>query len=297
MKRNNLAGYLFILPMLALFGVFVVYPIVYNVVISGYDWSGISKDMEFVGLANYGKMFSDEIITGKILRNFFVFAISTITIQAALGMLFASFFARGIKGAGFYRTAFYVPVIATATIVGNVFSKILETNRGYLNEGLRAVGLGGFAQQWLAAPNLALLWIVIINIWQWMGYSMLMYYANMLNIPGDIYEAATIDGANSRQQFTRITFPLLRSTHFTLFVMGALGSLKCFDIPFVLTKGGPNYATEFFSTYIYKQSFELFQQGYASTIVVFMFAIAMVLTLLQLKLYYRGGKHKELADA
>ena len=153
------------------------------------------------------------------------------------------------------------------------------------------------AQPWLALPNLALMWIIIINIWQWTGYSMLMYYANMLNIPSDIYEAATIDGASAKAQFFRITLPLLRSTHFTLFVMGALGSLKCFDLPYVLTKGGPNYATEFFSTYIYKQSFDLFNQGMASTVVVFMFAIAMVITLVQLRLYYRGGKDKELADA
>ena len=212
-------------------------------------------------------------------------------------MLLASFFARGVKGAGVYRTVFYVPVIATATIVGNIFSKILETNRGYLNEAFRAVGLSALAQPWLAEPNLALLWIILINIWQWTGYSMLMYYANMLNIPQDIYEAATIDGANPRQQFFRITLPLLRSTHFTLFVLGALGSLKCFDLPYVLTKGGPNYATEFFSTYINKQSFELFDQGMSSAIVVVMLALAMVITLLQLRLYSRKNKDKELADA
>lgn len=296
MKKNNLMGYLFIAPMVLMFAVFVVYPIVYNFIISAFDWNGISKTKEYVGLANYKEMFSDPVIS-KILRNFVVFGISTILIQAFLGMLFASFFMRGVRFSGFYRTVIYVPVIATATIVGNVFSKILEANRGYLNEFLRMVGLDMLAQPWLALPNLALMWIIIINIWQWTGYSMLMYYANMLNIPSDIYEAATIDGASAKAQFFRITLPLLRSTHFTLFVMGALGSLKCFDLPYVLTKGGPNYATEFFSTYIYKQSFDLFNQGMASTVVVFMFAIAMVITLVQLRLYYRGGKDKELADA
>ncbi len=296
MKKNNLMGYLFIAPMVLMFAVFVVYPIVYNFIISAFDWNGISKTKEYIGLANYKEMFSDPVIS-KILRNFVVFGISTILIQAFFGMLFASFFMRGVRFSGFYRTVIYVPVIATATIVGNVFSKILEANRGYLNEFLRMVGLDMLAQPWLALPNLALMWIIIINIWQWTGYSMLMYYANMLNIPSDIYEAATIDGASAKAQFFRITLPLLRSTHFTLFVMGALGSLKCFDLPYVLTKGGPNYATEFFSTYIYKQSFDLFNQGMASTVVVFMFAIAMVITLVQLRLYYRGGKDKELADA
>lgn len=295
MRKNNRAGYLFILPILTMFLVFVLYPIVYNVIISFKDWNGIAKTMEDAGLANYTAMKNDPVI-GKIMRNFFIFGVSTILIQAFLGMIFASFFYRGMKFASFYRTVFYIPVIATATIVANIFSKILETNRGYLNEMLRATGLGGMAQPWLAVPNLALICIIYINIWQWMGYSMLMYYANMLNIPGDIYEAATIDGASNSQQFFRITLPLLRSTHFTLFILGALGSLKCFDLPFVLTKGGPNYATEFFSTYIYKQSFEMFNQGYASAIVMFMFLIAMLITLAQLKLYSRNDKDKELAN-
>jgi raffinose/stachyose/melibiose transport system permease protein len=296
MKKHNLAGLMFVMPLVVLFLVMNVYPIVYNLVISATDWNGIAKSWNFIGLANYGKLLSNPVMP-RLIRNFGVFGIATILAQAALGVLLASFFARGVKGAGVYRTVFYVPVIATATIVGNIFSKILETNRGYLNEAFRAVGLNALAQPWLAEPNLALLWIILINIWQWTGYSMLMYYANMLNIPQDIYEAATIDGANPRQQFFRITLPLLRSTHFTLFVLGALGSLKCFDLPYVLTKGGPNYATEFFSTYINKQSFELFDQGMSSAIVVVMLALAMVITLLQLRLYSRKNKDKELADA
>ncbi len=296
MKKHNLAGLMFVMPLVILFLVMNVYPIVYNLVISATDWNGIAKSWNFIGLTNYSKLLVNPVMP-RVIRNFAVFGIATILIQAALGVLLASFFARGVKGAGLYRTVFYVPVIATATIVGNIFSKILETNRGYLNEFFRTVGLNALAQPWLAEPNLALLWIILINIWQWTGYSMLMYYANMLNIPQDIYEAATIDGANPRQQFFRITLPLLRSTHFTLFVLGALGSLKCFDLPYVLTKGGPNYATEFFSTYINKQSFELFDQGMSSAIVVVMLALAMLITLLQLRLYSRKNKDKELADA
>ena len=124
---------------------------------------------------------------------------------------------------------------------------------------------------------------------------MLMYYANMLNIPQDLYEAATIDGATSVQQFTKITVPLLRGTHYTLFIMGMLGSLKCFDLPYILTKGGPAHATETFSTYIYTKSFNLFKQGEASAIVVIMFLIAMIITMIPLKFYYRDDKDKELA--
>lgn len=136
------------------------------------------------------------------------FALFTIIIQAFFGLVFADFFIRKLKFASFYRIIFYIPVIATPAIVGNIFSKIFETNRGYLNVFLRFLHLDGLCQQWLADPKWALACIIFVNIWQWTGYSMLMYYANMLNIPQDLYEAATIDGAGQIQQFAKITFPL-----------------------------------------------------------------------------------------
>ena len=293
MKRKDFTGFLFVMPLVLLFLIFIVYPIIYNFIISSYRWNGISIEKEFVGIANYATVLKDPVMR-KISINFVIFALATIIIQAVLGLLFASFFINKIHGSGFYRIIFYLPVIATPTIVGNIFSKIFETNRGYLNQMLKAVGLDFLCQEWLADPKFALGCIIFVNIWQWTGYSMLMYYANMLNISNDLYEAAIIDGASKGQQFTRITFPLLRGTHYTLFIMGMLGSLKCFDLPYVLTRGGPNYATEFFSTYIHTKSFKLFKQGEASAIVVIMFVIAMVITLIQLKLYYRDNKDKEL---
>lgn len=295
MGKRVWAGYLFILPLFLLFAVFIVYPILFNIYVSFFEWNGVRPEMSFVGAANYLKLFNDPVLI-RIIKNFAIFAFFTITIQAFLGLSFASFFIRSIKGSSFFRTVFYIPVVATPAIIGNIFSKILETNRGYLNEMLRTIGLDFLAKQWLADPKFALGCIIMVNIWQWTGYSMLMYYANMLNIPADIYEAATVDGASPFQQFFRITVPLLRSTHFTLFVMGALGSLKCFDLPYILTKGGPNYATEFFPTYILKKSFELFDQGGASAITVVMLAVAMIITLAQLMLYTRNDKDKELAE-
>ena len=136
--------------------------------------------------------------------------------------------------------------------------------------------------------------MICVNIWQWTGYSMLMYYANMLNIPQDLYEAAVIDGAGQVQQFTKITFPLLRGTHYTLFIMGMLGSLKCFDLPYVLTRAVLTTPRNF-SQPIYTGSPQSFRQGLGSAIVVVMFLIAMIITLIQLKFYYRNDKDKELA--
>ena len=295
MTRKKNVGYLFIMPLCLLFAVFIIYPICFNIYISFFDWNGISRDKLFVGFDNFIKIFNDPVLK-IILKNFIVFGFITIVVQAFFGLVFASFFVRKIRGSSIYRTLIYLPVIATPAIVGNIFSKILETNRGYLNEALRFLGLDALTNQWLAKPETALAWIIIINIWQWTGYSMLMYYANMLNISQDIYEASAIDGANAFQQFFRITLPMLRSTHFTLFVMGVLGSLKCFDLPYVLTKGGPNYTTEFFSTYINKKSFEMFDQGGASALKVLMLLIAMIITFFQMRLYTRNGKDQEVAE-
>lgn len=292
-KKVEWSNYLFILPILALFSVFIVYPIVYNFIISFHEWSGVGVDKVFVGFQNYKTIFGGTIIY-KILRNFVVFAIVTLCIQAALGMTFASFFINRLKGSNVYRILFYLPVVITSTIVGEVFSDFFEANRGYLNTFIRSFGIK-CRLTWLADPKLALGCLCFVNIWQWTGYNMLLYYAGMLNISDEIYEAADIDGANKIHQFFRITLPLLRGTHFTVFILGMLGSLKCYDIVYVLTDGGPNYATEMFSTYIQRLSFNLFKQGESSAVVVIMFIIAMVITAAQLYLYYRGDKDKEMA--
>ena len=289
MRRKRALNYLYIAPMMLLFAAFIIYPIVYNIRVSFFDWNGISREMTAVCLGNYRELAKDPILM-RILKNFVVFSLATIVIQALLGMFFASLMRGGLKMSGLYRTLIYLPIVATPTIVGSVFSKILETNKGYLNELLRSVHMESLAQPWLARPGTAPMWIIIVNIWQWTGYNMLVYYTGMLNIPTEVYEAADIDGATRLQRFFRVTFPMLRSTHFTVFIMGMIGSLKTFDIPYVLTSGGPNHATEFFSIYINRLSFSEFNQGKASAVVIVMLLIAMIITAVQLRIYYMQEK-------
>lgn len=288
-KREAFTGYIFVTPITILFAVFIIYPILYNIKISFYDWNGIDLVKKFCGFDNYINMFKDPVML-KAIRNFVLIAIFTTFIQAFFGIIFASFFIRRIPLSKFYRIIFYLPVIATPTIIGDLFSKIFETNRGYLNVFLRSAHLDFLCNQWLASSKTALFCIIFVNIWQWTGYSMLMYYSNMLTIPQDLYESAEIDGANAIQRFFYITFPLLRQTHFTLVILGVLGALKCFDLPYVLTRGGPAHATETFSTYLYTQSFSLFKQGMASAIAVVMLIIALLITFVQLKMYLKQDK-------
>lgn len=292
-RRRDYLNYLFILPIFLLFLIFIVYPIIYNFIISRYDWNGVSLTKTMVGWANFSATLNDPIFW-KIMRNFLWIAIVTVVVQALFGMCYASFFINHIRGSSLYRILFYMPAVVTPTIIGHVFSRFFEANLGTLNTLLRGIGLGSLTQTWLADPNLALGCVIFVNIWQWTGYSMLLYYASMLNISDDLYEAAEIDGAGKVNQFIRITLPLLRSTHFSVFILGTLGALKCYDIVYVLTDGGPNHATETFSTYIQMFAFQTFKQGRASALVVLMFIIAMIITAVQLSLYYRGDQGKEL---
>jgi raffinose/stachyose/melibiose transport system permease protein len=277
-------GYLFILPIMFFFAVFCVYPLLFNFYYSAFEWNGMSKDKIFTGFENFRLLFKDPVML-KVLRNVFFFFIGTIFPQAFFGIIIAFILNRKIFAGGFFRTVLYLPSIMTLSIVGTVFSRMMEPNIGVINVSLRSLGLDFLALQWLGQPGTALFSLILVNVWTWTGFSMLLYNVNMTNIPEELYEAATIDGASGFQQFFRLTFPLLKNTHLSLILLGSISTLKTFDLPYVLTKAGPNHATEFFSTYIYLLSFNLFDQGRSSALVTILFFLSLILTIIQLRMY------------
>jgi raffinose/stachyose/melibiose transport system permease protein len=285
-------GYLFILPIFIFFGVFCLYPILFNFYYSYFEWNGISRNKIYVGLANFKTLFGDPIIV-KIIQNFCIFFPGTVFPQAFLGIIIAYIINRNIRFGTFFRVLLYLPSILTISIVGTIFSRILETNLGEINTILRWLKLDFLALHWLAKPHLALFSLIMVNIWTYTGFSMLLYSVNMTFIPGELYEAATIDGANLVHQFFRLTIPLLKNTHLSLILLGSINTLKAFDLPYVLTAAGPNHATEFFSTYIYNLSFSYFEQGLSSAVVCLLFVIALALTVVQLRVYGVLGKRGE----
>jgi len=252
----------------------------------------MSKSKTFIGFENYKFLLQDPILF-KVLRNFVIFFAGTVFPQAFFGIIIAYIINRKIFAGAFFRTILYMPSILTMSIIGIIFSRMLETNIGVINVTLRALGLNFLALQWLARPAEALFSLILVNVWTWTGFSMLLYSVNMTHISEELYEAATIDGASGFQQFFRLTFPLLKNTHLSLILLGSIGVLKTFDLPFVLTKSGPNHATEFFSTYIYLLSFDYFEQGLSSALVVILFFLAMVLTVIQLKMYGVLGQKED----
>lgn len=283
-KNSKLLGFLFVLPLIIFVAVFMVYPIFFNIQNSFYDWNGISAEKIFIGFQNYIKMFQDKVFM-TVLKNFMLFAVLTVAVQCALGLLLANMFRKKFWGRDISKAIIFMPAILSSIIIGQIFYRIMDPNVGYLNQFFHAVGLDMLAGSWLSDPKTAMFVIIIINIWQWTGYSMTLYYGAVMGISEDLYEAAKMDGANGFYTLTRITVPLVRGTTYNLTIVGIIGALKQYDLVASLTGGGPANATQTFATYMYEASFGTYKQGYACAIAVVMFLIAMVITVIQLRMY------------
>jgi len=286
---NRLAGryapYLYILPVVVLSGVLLYFSIGFNAYASLTDWNGLTS-MNFVGLQNYVDLFQDRTFW-IALTNTLLFLVATVAIQAALGLLVAVLVKERMPGSAFFKAIFFLPIAMAPAIIATVFRYMLEANYGALNETLRSLGLLGETDviQWLGS-DLGLWSIVVINVFQWMGFSMMIYFAALMSIPEDIYEAATLDGAGWWRQLWSITIPSLRGTTSVLIILGIVGSLKTFDIVWLTTGGGPGVSTQFLTTFLYLERANR-EAGYASAIGMVILVIALVLSLVQLRLSSR----------
>jgi raffinose/stachyose/melibiose transport system permease protein len=285
--RARLAPYLYVLPIVALSGIVLYFSIGFTFYASLTDWNGLSR-MNFVGLANYVELLGDRTFW-IALTNTLIFLVATITIQAVIGLVVAVIAKERLPGSTFFKALFFLPIAMAPAIIATVFRYLLEANYGTLNETLRAAGLLGQNDsiQWLGA-DLGIWSMVIINVFQWMGFSMLIYYAALMAVPDDIYEAAALDGAGWWRELVSITIPAVRGTTNVLIVLGIVGALKTFDIVWLTTGGGPGTSNHFLSTFLYQERSDR-QAGYASAIGVVILIAAFVLSMIQLRL----GRTKE----
>lgn len=285
-NRESLVGLGFLLPALALFAVFVLYPIVFNVQASTLRWDGINVG-EFVGFGNYAAMLSDPVFV-ITLRNSAWWIVLTIVPQAAVGFLLAYALNHRLRGRAFYRAIFFVPAVLSPVVVGIVWQRILDPFNGVLAHVGRATGLDFLTASYLGDPETAIFAAIAVNVWMWTGFSMLFYLAGLQLIDPSIIEAARIDGVSHLQLVTRILFPLLRSTHLSLLLLGIIGSLKTFELVYVLTEGGPNHASEMLPTYTFKQAFQIQQVGYGATLSVVLLVISIVSSLSMVRAFGSG---------
>jgi len=285
-NASKWSNYLYIIPLYLLVGGLIFYALAYTFEISFYDWNGFSPTRDWVGLENYQDILQDKVFH-RVLINSSIYAVSTIFIQMLLGFFLAILLTFNVYLKTLYKIIFFLPVVTAPAVTSYVFRHIYSSG-GELNQALELMGLGQFTQVWLADPDLALVSVIAINVWNWTGFSFIMYTAGLTTIDSSIYEAATIDGAGFFQTVRHIIFPLLRPTHFTLMILGAIGALKTFDVVWLTTEGGPGRATELMSTYIFKKGVLEFSAGYSAALSIILLLIALVLTILQTQLYQEG---------
>ena len=276
-RRWNFWGYLFILPNFLGFLLFMLVPIIMALVFSFTNYDVISQ-MDFVGINNYVGLFTDDQFITSLLNTLW-FAVLTVPTGVILALLLAVLFNRQIRGISIFRTFVFIPVITSMVAVSLVWSMLYEDNAGLLNTLLGYVGLGPV--HWLTDTNIAMISIAIMSVWKGLGYNMTIFLAGLQGVPGELYEAATIDGATARQKFMKITVPMIAPTTYFVTLMALIGSLQVFDQVWIMTQGGPVDATKTVAMYLYQYGFQFYKMGYACAAAYVLFILVFIVSLIQ----------------
>lgn len=268
-KTNGLP---WILPAFVFVVGIIYYSIFYTFNLSTLDWNGLDPIQIKVGLSNYAKAFSDWVFW-KALKNTVVYFIFTFLIQNFLGYIFAAILHTKVKLATLHKCLIFIPTILAPATMAPVF-RLLFSPQGMLQDIFNTLHLD-ITVDWLARPNSALFILMIICIWQYTGMSFILYYAAMSQIDHEMLEAAHLDGAGNLRILWSMVLPNCKGTTVSLAMLGIIGALKTFDIPYLITTGGPNHATEFLGTYIYRQGIRQSHLGYAAAMSVVLLVLAI----------------------
>lgn len=277
--KQNIVGWCFILPSLLAFILFMFLPILLGFWYSLTDYTGLSKDYEFIGLQNYVRMFSDRYFKVSVKNNC-IYAVWFSILTMTCSLILASLLNRLAKFRKFFRIVFFLPYISSMVSVAVIWKMIFNPQGGPLNSLLSGFGIEN-PPQWLASTTWALYAIIIVSIWKSCGYYMMIFLAGLQNVSDSLYEAAALDGANRIQQYFRITLPLISPTIFLNLILVTINSFQVFDLISVMTEGGPGMSTNVLSYRIYYEGFKQMHMGYASAIAYFLFAVILVITLIQ----------------
>lgn len=270
----------FLLPNLMGFMVFTFLPVLAALLISFTNWD-LLRPATWVGIDNYVRLSQDPLFH-RVLRNTVVYVLGTVPVQMILALLIALALNQRIPGQTFFRTAYFMPVVASTVAVALVWRWIFHADFGLLNSFLFMIGVTN-PPNWLSSTRWALPAIIIMSIWQQIGFSMVLFLAGLQGVPVTLHEAAKIDGASSLQRFWFITIPMLSSTTFFVLVISIINSFQVFDQAFIMTEGGPANATNTLVFNIYRYAFQFFQMGYAAAMAWVLFAIIFVVTLIQFR--------------
>jgi multiple sugar transport system permease protein len=298
--EDAIAGWVFILPAVIIIGIFFFAPVLFSLWVSFRERDTLSTVNDFVGLDNYRHILTENRDFWKAFRNTTWFALIVVPLQTAIGLFLAVLANRNIRGKGFFRTAFYFPSISSSVVISIIFVW-LYAKTGLLVFLMQKIGLDPPRRAWLAdprgvfelvsgqtlptileGPSVALVSIMMLNVWTTAGTMMVIFLAGLQDIPGDVYEAAALDGASRWKQFRDITVPLLRPVTLFVITLGLIGTFQVFDQIYVMSEGGPAKTTTTLAYLIYTEGFRFGEGlGYASALSIILFAIIFALFLIQ----------------
>lgn len=279
-KRDLLLPALFLAPALAVLLALSIYPLIYSVTISlqretagGAVW----------GLENFTRLLSDNFFW-TAMGHTFVYSTAALTCEFLLGLGLALLLNNQIRGRGFFRASLLVPMMLPTVVVGVVWRLMLNPNFGAVNGTLKQFGIDTENLTWTASPKLAMLSVIAVDVWQWTPFVFLVLLAGLQAIPQEPYEAALIDGSSRWQTFRHVTLPLLKPAILIVLLLRTMDLLRVFDQIFILTEGGPGFATETISLYIYRTAFRFFDFGYAAAMSFVLLALTNVISVLYIRL-------------
>lgn len=292
-KKNTLIAYSFLAPNFIGFVVFTLIPVIFSFALAFMDWGG-GANITFVGLDNFRYIFKDFSFTksnlGIALKNTVFYTAMTVPLTLLCSLGLALILNKAVKGAKFFRAVFFFPYVASLVAICVCWNFLLMKN-GPVNQILNAIGFS-MKKSWTSSRDLAIWAIIIVSVWRNAGYYMVMYLAGLQGVPGELYEAATIDGANAWQRFTNVTMPMLTPTTFFNSIMMVISCFKIYDVVAIMTQGGPGRSTKMLVSYIFELSFggegiaTSAQYGIASAVSMVLLAIVLIVTFVQ----FRGEK-------
>ncbi len=288
LQKLNIIPYLFILPALIFYLVFSFIPLLGTAALSLTDWNGYNfNTISFYGIGNYIKLLNDPIFWQSFQNNVY-FLFGSVFLQITLALIVALILDQNPPFSKFIRGIYFMPSVMSMVVLGLVFSLVLSPSFGIVNPILNWFGFETMNHDWLGSSRTAMPTLILIQMWFGFGFSMFIFIAKLQSIPMSLYEAAKVDGATKLQEILHITLPSLRETMAVVIMLAMINSMKIFALPYVMTGGGPNHATEVLSTWSYFKAFNLSETGYGSAVATTVLIITFILTYFQFKLSSLG---------
>lgn len=275
--KKGYLPYLMVSPYLAHLVVFTTFPVLFSIVLTFFNWNIISP-MEWNGLGNWKQILNDRLFWKSILNTLKFLAVH-IPLQIVIALALAEILNQKMKFRGFFRAAFFMPVVVSGVVVTIMWQQLLGFESGVINRMLVSMGLGKVG--WLINPEIAMISIALMATWKNVGLYVILFLVGLQTVPKQYYEAADLEGASHWQKFTRITIPMINPTIFMVVVLSTLGGFSLFIEPYIMTGGGPLNSTLSAVLYIYKEAFEYYHMGYAATLGLFFALMIMFVIVIQ----------------